>query len=207
MQKILIIFIVFGLIIGIYYFLKSSNKKEEKQIMIQPTQPQTPMQETIPISNIPKEKELVLTSSLFEHMGKIPVKYTCDGQNINPALKISGVSVNAQSLVLIMEDLDVPKSIRSDGIWNHWLKFNLSSSLTEIEEGANPGGISGLGTSKTLKYIGPCPPDKEHRYFFKLFSLDTILDLKKGATKSQIEEAMRGHILQEAVLVGVYERD
>ncbi|MFH0755385.1 MAG: YbhB/YbcL family Raf kinase inhibitor-like protein [bacterium] len=197
-RKIIIILIVLGLIIIVYYFLKPNNIKIEKKETMTPIFQQTK-------NKLPKK--LILTSPVFEHMGKIPVKYTCDGQKINPPLEIFGVDDNAKSLVLIMEDPDVPKNIRADGMWDHWLKFNLPANLKEIKEGIDPGGISGLGTSKTLKYVGPCPPDKEHRYLFRLFSLDIILDLKEGAMKFQIEEAMKNHILQEVVLIGVYERE
>ncbi|MBI1974693.1 MAG: YbhB/YbcL family Raf kinase inhibitor-like protein [Candidatus Zambryskibacteria bacterium] len=91
-------------------------------------------------------------------------------------------------------------------MWDHWLKFNLPATLTSIEEGEDPGGVSGTNTSGDLNYGPPCPPDKEHRYFFYLYSLDTILDLKEGATKSEIKKAMQEHILQKTTLVGLYER-
>ncbi|MBI3458676.1 YbhB/YbcL family Raf kinase inhibitor-like protein [Candidatus Azambacteria bacterium] len=149
---------------------------------------------------------MTLTSSAFENNKNIPSKYTCDGENINPPLGISGVDEKARSLVLIMEDPDVPKFVREDGRWNHWLKFNLPVSVTEIKEGLEPEGLSGITTSNTLKYQGPCPPDREHRYFFKLYSLDTILSLKEGVTKETIEQAMENHILQKAVLMGLYNR-
>lgn len=193
MAKIIIILIVLGVLIclGYYFYPKNVNAPEEKIMNQEP---------------IIEPEKLVLTSRAFEHLGKIPSKYTCDGQKINPPLEISEVADNAKSLVLIMEDPDVPKTIRIDGIWDHWLKFNLPASLREIKEGIDPGGVSGLGTSKTLKYVGPCPPDKEHRYFFKLSSLDTMLDLTEGATKSQIENAMQGHILQQTELIGLYNR-
>jgi Raf kinase inhibitor-like YbhB/YbcL family protein len=200
-MKYILIFLAILAVLGAGYYFISSTKKEpvDNQQVVQEKQEQ-------PTAIQPQPANLTLTSSVFAYMTRIPSKYTCDGQKINPPLEISGVDDNAKSLVLIMEDSDVPKTIRQDGIWNHWLKFNLPVSLTEIKEGIDPGGVSGLGTSNTLKYVGPCPPDKEHRYFFKLYSLDTMLDLKQGAAKSQIEQAMRGHILQEAVLIGLYER-
>ncbi len=199
MGKIIIILIVLGIItVGGYYIFRTPEPKEETQ---QLKQEQEPQQEQTAVS-----KELILKSSVFEHMEKIPVRYTCDGQSINPPLEIYGVDDKAKSLVLIMEDPDVPKSIKADGMWDHWLKFNLPPTLTEIKEGIDSGGISGLGTSNTLKYVGPCPPDKEHRYFFKLYSLDTMLNLKEGATKFQIEQVIKNHILQEATLIGLYER-
>lgn len=144
---------------------------------------------------------LKLTSSAFELNGKIPSQYTCDGEGINPPLRISGVDEKAKSLVLIMDDPDAPS-----GTWDHWVKFNISTSTTEIKERSEPDGVSGTGTSGNKEYFGPCPPDREHRYFFKLFSLDTELELEEGATKKEVEKAMKGHILQSAELIGLYER-
>lgn len=193
MGKIIIILIILGIIIvsGYYFLFKNNTPKDEDKII----------ENKIINEDKTIMSQLILTSSAFEHMGRIPVKYTCDGQSLIPPLEISGVDEKAESLVLIMEDPDAPV-----GVYDHWLKFNLPVSLREIKEGTDPGGVSGLNTSNKLKYIGPCPPDREHRYFFKLYSLDTILDLQQGATKSQIELAMSGHILQQAVLIGLYER-
>ena len=158
-------------------------------------------------TNMPEQTfQLKLTSPAFANMGKIPEKYACDGGRVSPPLNISGVTLEAKSLVLIMEDPDVPKSVRPDGMWDHWLKFNLPPTLTNIGEGQDPGGVAGITTSKGLSYVPPCPPDREHRYFFKLFSLDTILDLNQGASKPEIEAAMQGHTLQQAELVGLYEK-
>ena len=147
-----------------------------------------------------------LTSTAFRHEGEIPSEYTCDGKNISPPLNISDAPKNAQSLVLIMEDPDVPKKFRHDGIWDHWVVFNIPTSTTDILEGTEPQGTHGITTSKTLTYTGPCPPDKEHRYFFKLFALDAMLNLPVGSTKKQVLDAMKTHVIEEAVLMGRYER-
>jgi hypothetical protein len=147
-----------------------------------------------------------LTSSTFDHEGKIPSKYTCDGENINPPLTISNVPAQAKSLVLIMDDPDVPKRLRADGMWDHWIVFNIPPNLTEINEGEEPPGVHGIGTSNNLDYFGPCPPDREHRYFFKLYALDTELNLREKATKKQVEKAMEGHIQAKAQLMGRYAR-
>ena len=144
---------------------------------------------------------LKLTSTSFKHNTKIPSRYTCDGEGISPELSISGIDEKAKSLVLIMDDPDAPS-----GTWDHWVKFNISTSTTQIKEGEEPDGVSGVGTSGNTDYFGPCPPDRQHRYFFKLFSLDTELELESGASKKQVEEAMEGHILQETKLIGLYER-
>lgn len=147
-----------------------------------------------------------LSSSVFEHGGKIPPKYTCNGENVNPPLNISDVPPGAKSLVLIMEDPDVPKNLRPDGMWDHWIVFNMPPDTSEIPEGKEPQGIHGQGTGGNLDYMGPCPPDREHRYFFKLFALESDLDLKEGAKKTDVEKAMEGHVLEKAELMGLYEQ-
>ncbi|MCK4386932.1 MAG: YbhB/YbcL family Raf kinase inhibitor-like protein [Candidatus Pacebacteria bacterium] len=147
-------------------------------------------------------QKLSLISSVFANQADIPSKYTCDGENVNPPLEIFGVSENAKSLVLIMDDPDAPM-----GTWDHWIKFNMPVATERIEEGKEPEGISGQGTGGGLDYAGPCPPDKQHRYFFKLYALDTELTLPEGSAKAKIEKAMEGHILQEAELMGKYERE
>ena len=153
-----------------------------------------------------KKGNMEITSSQFIHEGLIPPIYTCDGQNISPPLSISGVQEGTKSLVLIMDDPDVPKSIRPDGIWDHWIVFNIPPETREIPEGKNLSGVPGVGTSGKLAYGGPCPPDREHRYFFKLYALDTMLGLSEGAKKSEVELAMAGHIVAEALLMGRYDR-
>jgi|TARA_Y100000310_G_scaffold288684_2_gene314556 hypothetical protein len=150
--------------------------------------------------------ELQLTSPAFKHNESIPSQYTCDGDNVVPPLEISGVDPSAESLVLVMDDPDVPKSIRPDGMYDHWVKFNVPVGTLMIQEGKEPEGTSGLGTGGSLAYHGPCPPDREHRYFFKLYSLDTELALEEGATKKDVEAAMEGHIIQQAELLGLYKR-
>ena len=164
--------------------------------------------EQAPITDMPQEinYELKIESPAFAHMGIIPSRYACDGEKMSPPLAISGVSPEARSLVLIMEDPDVPKSVRSDGMWDHWIRFNLPSDLTEIKENTDPGGVAGMTTSKHTGYVPPCPPDREHRYFFKLYSLDFLLNLSQGATKSAVLAAMQGHILQQTELIGLYEK-
>lgn len=148
-----------------------------------------------------------LESSAFKHEGAIPSKYTCDGENISPPLKISDATEGAKSLVLIMDDPDVPKSIRPDGMWDHWLVWNIPPETTEILEGQEPQGTIGKNTGGKFGYQGPCPPDREHRYFFKLYALGTTLDLSPATTtKKDLEAAMEGHILDQAELMGRYNR-
>lgn len=148
-----------------------------------------------------------LTSSAFKPGERIPSIYTCDGDNVNPPLEITGVPHEAKSLVLIMDDPDVPKNLREDGMWDHWVVFNMPPDTGTIEENSEPDGTPGIGTNGKTGYLGPCPPDREHRYFFKLFALDTRLDLPEKSTKADVEKAMAGHVLLHAELMGTYERN
>lgn len=148
-----------------------------------------------------------LTSNAFEHQGRIPSKFTCNGENINPALEIIGVPHEAKSLVLIMDDPDVPKHLRADGMWDHWIVFNIPVTTSAIAAGTEPDGLHGRGTAGNADYHGPCPPDREHRYFFKLYALDCLLDLTAGVSKKEVESAMRGHILEQTELIGLYAQE
>ncbi len=150
---------------------------------------------------------LQLTSSAFDHEDSIPPVYTCDGENINPPLQISGVPAAAKSLALIVEDPDVPLRFRPDGMFNHWVVFNIEPIDQEIVEDVGEIGVSGENTRGEQSYTGPCPPDIEHRYFFKLYALDSMVDLLEGATKNELLEAMEGHIIETAELMGTYERE
>ena len=147
-----------------------------------------------------------LTSRAFDHGGKIPPKYTCDGEGVSPPLLLEEAPKGTKSLVLIMDDPDVPKQLRADGMWDHWVVFNIPPSVREVKEGKDPEGVMGKGTNGKEAYLGPAPPDREHRYFFKVYALDCLLDLKRGAAKKQVELAMKGHVLGEAELMGRYER-
>ncbi|MBI2010714.1 MAG: YbhB/YbcL family Raf kinase inhibitor-like protein [Candidatus Colwellbacteria bacterium] len=148
-----------------------------------------------------------LESLVFENNSSIPAKYTCDGENINPPLKFSEVPESTASLVLIMDDPDVPKSVKPDGIWDHWLIWDMPPETSEIREGEAPMGTLGKNTGGSFGYQGPCPPDREHRYFFKLYALDKKLGLpRETTTKKDLEAAMGGHILAETQLMGRYDR-
>lgn len=149
---------------------------------------------------------LQLSSPAFLHNGKIPSKYTCEGIDCNPELHIKEVPASTISLALIVDDPDVPKRLRKDGMWVHWVVFNMDPKTTVIFENSSPNGLIGSNTSNFKSYQGPCPPDREHRYFFKLYALDTILTLQEGATKEDVEKAMKGHIIEECCLIGLYEK-
>lgn len=146
-----------------------------------------------------------LKSSGFENNGKIPSKYTCDGDNISPQISISETPKDAKSLVLIMDD---PDAIKPAGkVWDHWIVFNIPPETKEIPEAQEPQGVQGITSFGGLSYGGPCPPDAEHKYIFKLYALDTELDLNEGVTKKEVEIAMQEHILGKTELIGRYERN
>lgn len=147
-----------------------------------------------------------ISSSAFENGGNISSIYTCDGEDINPPLEFHDVPPETQSLVLILDDPDVPTFVRKDHMWVHWVVYDMPSETRTIKENSKPPGIQGTGTGGKPHYQGPCPPDREHRYFFKLYALKSVLKLKPGASKEQVEAAMKGQILQKAELMGRYAR-
>lgn len=152
---------------------------------------------------------LTLTAPAFEHNTSIPSQYTCDGENKNPRLEISGVPEGTKSLALIMDDPDIPDSVKESrgiDVFDHWVLFNLPADAAVIEEASTPPGTEGANSAGGSEYTGPCPPDGEHRYFFKLYALDTELDLPAGASKADVEAAMTGNIIEQTELVGLYER-
>lgn len=143
-----------------------------------------------------------ITSSSFAHNQNIPPKYTCDGENINPPLQFSDIPADAKSLVLISDDPDAPM-----GTWVHWILWNIDPKTTEISEKSVPAGaIEGTTSFGETGYGGPCPPSGVHRYFFKLYALDTKLDLPISAKKEDLEKAMQQHILASAEMIGLYTR-
>jgi len=151
---------------------------------------------------------LQLTSPAFVEGKEIPDQYTCQGKDSSPPLRWTAVPTGAKSLALIADDPDAPV-----GTWTHWVVFDLPPTTTELVEDTPksqhlPGGAKqGLNDFRRLGYGGPCPPPgKAHRYFFKLYALDTLLDLKPGTTKKDVEAAMKGHVLAEGQLMGTYRR-
>jgi hypothetical protein len=154
-----------------------------------------------------------LTSPAFKEGETIPSVYTCDGGppagGISPPLAIEGVPAGAKSLVLIMDDPDVPKQLHPEGVFDHWVLFNISPTILEIGEDGSAGtpGVNGRGQSS---YAGPCPPPQyepsTHRYIFTLYALDTELALRTGAGKKEVLASAEGHVLAQAALVGMYKR-
>ncbi len=145
---------------------------------------------------------MTITSTAFKSNESIPVKYTCDGADINPPLVIENVPSVAKSLALIVDDPDAPR-----GTWVHWVVWNIDPATREIKEHSIPDGAQqGTNDFRKLDYGGPCPPSGTHRYFFKLYALDKVLNLGPNTTKAALESAMKGHILARAEIIGLYKR-
>lgn len=148
----------------------------------------------------PKQDAMKLSSDVFVNNGAIPKKYTCDGLNVNPPLRIEHVPDKARSLALVVDDPDAPM-----GTWDHWEVWNIMPKTTTIAENSVPG-TEGKNSWGQRAYGGPCPPRGTHRYFFKLYALDTELKLAASTDKKTLERAMEGHILAKAELIGLYQR-
>ncbi len=148
-----------------------------------------------------------LKSSAFEQGGLIPAKYTCDGPDISPPLSWSDPSAGNKSLALIVDDPDAPS-----GTWVHWVAWNIPANARALDEDlpkreSLPNGMQqGMTDFRRVGYGGPCPPSGTHRYFFKLYALDTTFNLPSSTTKKELEKAMQGHILKQAELIGKYRR-
>jgi Raf kinase inhibitor-like YbhB/YbcL family protein len=154
-----------------------------------------------------QKMEIKITSSAFGNGESIPVKYTCDGENISPPLKWSNVPQGTKSFAIINDDPDAPM-----GTWVHWVVYNIPANVTELSERIPPsqklssGALQGKNSWGRIGYGGPCPPSGTHRYFFKIYALDKILDLAPGASKEEILKAIKGHILAEGQIYGKYSR-
>lgn len=148
-----------------------------------------------------------IESPAFKNGELIPLKYTCDGENISPALRWDEVPEGTKSLVLICDDPDAPI-----GDWVHWIIYNIPPETRELKENIKPvkilndGSIHGLNDWKKFGYCGPCPPSGVHRYYFKIYALDILLPFEPGATKKQLLDTMKGHILAQGELMGKYQR-
>jgi len=154
---------------------------------------------------------LILTSSAFTEGGRIAARYGCDGSDISPPLQWTGVPENTRGLVLIVDDPDAPDPAAPKMTWVHWVLFNIPPGTRALAEGASPNhlpGDTGEGLNDWHKtgYRGPCPPIGRHRYFHKLYALDKVIDGLHRPTKAQVETAMAGHVIAEAVLMGTYEK-
>ncbi len=147
---------------------------------------------------------LQLTSDAFTNGQSIPVKYSCRGNNISPALAWNEPPADTKSFALIVDDPDAP-----GGTWVHWVLFNIPADTRSLPENLPAGGNTlsvGKNSSGNTQYDGPCPPSGTHRYFFKLYALDSTLSLAPGATQAQVLQAMQGHILAQAELMGTFSK-
>ena len=152
---------------------------------------------------------LELTSSAFAAGEAIPSKYTCEGEDVSPPLAWSGVPANAKSLVLIVDDPDAPDPAAPKMTWVHWVLYNLPTNVGALAAATKQlpaGALSGLNDWKRTGYGGPCPPIGRHRYFHKLYALDTLLPDLGQPTKAVIEAQMKGHIVAHTELVGTYQK-
>ena len=152
---------------------------------------------------ITTDTKMKISTHAFSERRPISERFTSDGENINPPLIISGVPRETKSLVLIVDDPDAPM-----GVWNHWLVWNIKPDTTIIKENSVPrGAVVGRNDAGTAKYVGPAPPSGTHRYFFRLYALDTKLDLPAGSTRGDLDQAMHSHILARTELLGRYGRE
>ena len=154
---------------------------------------------------------LTIKSSAFDNGGAIPSKYTCEGKDVSPPLTWKGVPETARSLVLIVDDPDAPDPKAPKMIWVHWVLHNIPPDISGLPEATTsaklpPGAVEGLNDWNRVGYGGPCPPIGRHRYFHKLYALDTVLEGVISPTKAQVEAAMKGHVIAQAEIVGTYQK-
>lgn len=169
-----------GIAFGVYYIFRPTFK-------------------TTPVA---VQASMKLTSPAFENYQKIPSLYTCDGKKIHPPLAVSGVPAGTKSLALIVDDPDAPA-----GTFTHWVIWNIHPDITMMEEGKIPQeSQEGANSAGSIGYTPPCPPSSTHRYFFTLYALDAKLGLDGKATKTDVENTMKGHVMAQSLLVGVYSR-
>lgn len=184
MAKIFLFILILLSIVGIYIFIfKNPSGKN-------------------PFTNLQAKNMIKITSPAFKHGEMIPKKYSCDGENVNPPLTMANAPAETKSFILIVDDPDAPS-----GTWTHWLVFNIDPKITAIKENLVPvNAVLGTNSFNRLPYGGPCPPSGSHRYFFKVFALDSMLDLKEWAKRGEVENAMKDHVIDQGELMGKYSR-
>jgi len=154
---------------------------------------------------------LKITSSAFQQGGAIPARYTCEGQDVSPPVAWSGVPSNAKTIAVIVDDPDAPDPAKPQRVYVHWVVYNIPAATTSLAENASKSGmpkaaVQGKNDWGKAEYGGPCPPIGRHRYFFKLYALDTILPGLNNPTKADLENAMRGHLMDSGELIGTYQK-
>jgi Raf kinase inhibitor-like YbhB/YbcL family protein len=186
-MKYLIAFIIFLTLIGAGLYIYYVN---------------SPYSTGIERTPLGKLESMKLTTNAFENNQRIDPKFTCDAQNISPAINFFTIPVEARSLALIVEDPDSPS-----GNFTHWILFNINPLINGFEENKTPdGSIEGKNDFGDFGYGGPCPNSGIHKYVFKLYALDKKLNLERGTTKQEVLEAIKGHIVEESQITGLYER-
>ena len=153
---------------------------------------------------------LTITSAAFAPNGAMPIKHTCEAEDVSPVLAWSGAPAGTRSLAMIVDDPDAPDPAAPKRVYVHWVVYDMNPASSGLAEGVKPnerpnGGRQGKNDGGNVGYMGPCPPIGRHRYFFKLYALDTTLGDLGTATKADVETAMRGHVLEQAELVGTYQ--
>ncbi len=200
--SIILVVIIILLIVGAIYVF---NRTETPVLN---TQQNTEVQDTID-NTAQVDPGFQIVSSAFKEGESIPSKYTCDGDDVSPPLTINNAPTTTKTFALIMHDPDIPKNLRASGTFNHWVVFNIPATTTMLEEGSKVG-VQGKGDSGKLGFMGSCPPPqyepKEHRYVFTLYAVDKALTLPSGATRAQVEAAMKDHIVGQTQLTGRYQR-
>lgn len=190
----------------------SGGKTRSAATPTQPVQetaapPSLPAATTLPVAEdgAPAPAGFTLTSSVFQPDGQIPVRYTCDGEDLSPPLAWQGAPASTQSFALILDDPDAP-----GGTFTHWVLFDLPSGTTELAEDASSDAALAAHQGKTswrkAGYGGPCPPSGTHHYVFTLYALDSPLKLSAGASKKELLSALEGHVLAQTKLTGLYSR-
>lgn len=194
MRKVITGVVLLAIIGGMAFVVTKKKAEAPEQVLLSPN-----------VSSMMK-----LTSPAWSEGGFIPSKYTCDEQNVSPPLKIEGIPEGTKTLVLIMDDPDVPKVLKPDGVFDHWVLYNIPTTTTSFDEGTISGNSGANGRGKA-EYTGPCPPTNyeptTHRYVFTLYATDLpTLNYFAIPTKSQVLQAIEGHVLEKATLLGRYDR-
>jgi len=167
--------------------------------------------QTKPTRSAPKKMPIIISSPVFAPNGSIPSKYTCEGADMSPPLEWFGVPPDAKTLALIVDDPDAPDPAKPQRVYVHWVVYNIPANITKLAENAAktglPGGaIQGINDWRKQTYGGPCPPIGRHRYFFKLYALDTVLPEMLIPTKAQLEKEMEEHLVDFSELIGTYQK-
>jgi hypothetical protein len=180
-MKIVFTIILILLILGGVYYYASESLGIKKSVLTKPT--------------------INITSQEFVKGGTIPLKFTCDGDNVNPSLVLDRVPADAKSLVLIVDDPD-----SANTPFNHWLVFNMDPNITNIEENQIPMALLGTNDFDEFRYMGPCPEAGSHKYYFRIYALDIMLSNKEGIKRQDLDKAMTGHVMAFGETFGTYEQ-